>query len=674
MNSTSVLASSLALTLNASSYAMEVITVTGSYHQPNEQKLAVEPVVFSQDTSAWLKGVAGANINTNGPITGIAQYRGMFAERVNINNNGLQLAGAGPNAMDTPLSYAPSVMVKHMQIYRGIAPVSAGIDTLGGAIEVTMRKAHTQEALWAQSNVNLDENDAYKGSLVTGFGAESFGAMAYAEQQYSDEQHSATGVIPNSYYKRRQFGLLTTFSARQGNVHVNVHKTDTSSTGTAALPMDIDYINTTKYELEGDHILNNGTLSWGLAYQDGDHGMDNFQQRFVSSASKERYTRASSKSTGLYAHLESNNWEIGYDASLSTHNADITNPSNPMFFVTNFNEVQDHRHSVFAQYHLSKKHLESIIGVRFKANISNANNVSSSMAMMMPAAALLEQRFNNADKNVFTGTYDVTFNNRYSVNELTSLSYAFAVKQRAPQYQARYLWLPMQSTGGLADGRTYVGNINLKAETAYQFNTGIYFQTGQLTLSPQVFYQHVDDYVQGTPIQDAVVNKVANMMGGHNALQFNNIDAVLYGFDVTSHYTINPSWYINANASYVRAKRVDGVQDDLYRITPANIQLGLNYTNDTLRAQVNWRGYTKQHKVSRYNQELQSPGYGVLDFTTSVDVTPSVSIRAGIENVFDKAYSEHLSGRNRIAQVQTQVGEKLVARGRTVNLGISLLL
>ena len=41
--------------------------------------------------------------------------------------------GAGPNAMDTPLSYSTPLIVDSMTVYRGIAPVSAGINTLGGA-------------------------------------------------------------------------------------------------------------------------------------------------------------------------------------------------------------------------------------------------------------------------------------------------------------------------------------------------------------------------------------------------------------------------------------------------------------------------------------------------------------------------------------------------------------
>lgn len=45
-------------------------------------------------------------------------------------------------------------------------------------------------------------------------------------------------------------------------------------------------------------------------------------------------------------------------------------------------------------------------------------------------------------------------------------------KNCAPSYQELYLLTPMESTVGLADGNTYIGDINLKSEMAYQADIG----------------------------------------------------------------------------------------------------------------------------------------------------------------------------------------------------------
>jgi iron complex outermembrane receptor protein len=127
---------------------IEVITITNQRHylgiENNEsyaQGKTTEP-----DLARWLMSVPGANVNRNGPVTGIAQYRGLYGDRISTTLDGQAVIGAGPNAMDTPLSYSTPLIVESMTVYRGIAPVSAGIDTIGGAIDVKMRKAESHNS------------------------------------------------------------------------------------------------------------------------------------------------------------------------------------------------------------------------------------------------------------------------------------------------------------------------------------------------------------------------------------------------------------------------------------------------------------------------------------------------------------------------------------------------
>ena len=70
-------------------------------------------------------------------------------------------------------------------------------------------------------------------------------------------------------------------------------------------------------------------------------------------------------------------------------------------------------------------------------------------------------------------------------------------KTRAPSYQERYLWLPLQATAGLADGRTYTGNLDLQSEVATEVELGLDFERSTFHLSPRLFYRDVADYIQG---------------------------------------------------------------------------------------------------------------------------------------------------------------------------------
>ncbi|WP_042145650.1 MULTISPECIES: hypothetical protein [unclassified Pseudoalteromonas] len=94
---------------------------------------------------------------------------------------------------------------------------------------------------------------------------------------------------------------------------------------------------------------------------------------------------------------------------------------------------------------------------------------------MNPHVKVLQDQFNAYDKDVSETTYDIVLNSLNTIDNNHDITYAVAIKQRAASYQERYLWMPMQSTGGLADGKTYVGDINLESETAYQLDLGYNF-------------------------------------------------------------------------------------------------------------------------------------------------------------------------------------------------------
>ena len=53
------------------------------------------------DTATVLKDIPGANVNANGPVTGIAQYRGMYGDRISVVVDHLGIVSGGPNATIT---------------------------------------------------------------------------------------------------------------------------------------------------------------------------------------------------------------------------------------------------------------------------------------------------------------------------------------------------------------------------------------------------------------------------------------------------------------------------------------------------------------------------------------------------------------------------------------------
>lgn len=657
---------------NINDNSIEVITIEAPKLTHSETALAEGNLVMP-DVADWLKTVPGANINKNGPITGIAQYRGMFGERIAKSIGGQQIISAGPNAMDAPLTYINPIMVESVSVYRGIAPVSSGIDTLGGAIKVNLKKAEVDTGAALGGDLALSYNDINDASTFAGdinISNENTGVLFYLTDQSGDDYEDGNGnIISSTEYDKKQYGIDLRHQGDDWQIGATWHHAKTNNSGTPALPMDIDYIDSDRYNLDGEFQLTDWKLNWQLGYQDATHGMDNFSQRTNMNANMYRYNTTDAKTLDYRLLLSQGDWLLGLEGYDAEHNSVITNPENMMFEITNFNHIKDQRNSIFAEWTPSNGAFSHTLGLRIKSNHSDANEISHSMAMMNPNIKTLQNEFNNADRSVSDTTFDLALNSEYQWTKSTAINYAVAVKQRAPSYQERYLWVPMQATGGLADGKTYVGNINLDNETAYQFNVGISYDEGNFAIAPQVFYQKVNDYIQGTPSTDMRVKMVAGMMGDDSPLEFTNIDATLYGADMNWQYRLNEQFKLSGIVSYVRGER-DDINDDLYRISPLNTRINLNYQYKNWQSNLAVHAYTSQNKVSALNNEKASAGYAIVDWQVDYFVSSGLVVRAGINNLLDKQYNDHLGGVNRANGSDIAVGDKITAMGRNVYLAM----
>ena len=659
--------------------ALEVITISHqrhSLHGLEEHSAIAKGSTSAPDLANWLASVPGANINRNGPVTGIAQYRGLFGDRVATTIDGHPIIGAGPNAMDTPLSYSTPLIVDALTVYRGVAPVSAAVDTLGGAVKVKMRKAdiNQQQKLEITGDFQLgyrSNNDAETGAGVINLSQGNWGTMLFANAQQADDMETGDGKdISPTEFQKRQFGGDVRFDNGEENIGLTYHYLDTQDSGTPALPMDIEYIFSHRISLDGGFSLANWQMKWQLGYLDADHKMTNFLLRQNNNPMRHRRNHAESETIDIKFSAEQafdfGNLTIGIDGYFAEHDSFISNPNNAMFFVNNFNQVEDNRYGIFAELVTKLANSEVSYGLRLKGADADAGNVSTSM-IMMPMPAMLLNRFNSADRSVNETDIDLAINSETRLTDNLSLSAGIGVKTRAPSYQERYLWLPMEATAGLADGRTYIGNINLASEQAYQLDLGVNYLEQQLSISPHIFYQRIDDYIQGTPLPmtELAARMVAQMMAGDaNPLQFSNVDAELYGMDVNWQYKLSDNWLVSGIASYVRGKRRD-IDDELYRIAPLNGQVSISYQGKNFLTNLTLIAAASQHKVSKTNLEQTTSGYGLLNIDGQYFVNDALTIKAGIDNLLDKNYRSHLSGYNRVQGSDIPAGQRVPGEGRS---------
>jgi len=682
--SLSTIATALLFNFTAQADEIEKIVITAS-HINRDLQAETSVKVTDPDLASWLNSVPGANINRNGPLTGIAQYRGLFGDRVATTLNGHTMIGSGPNSMDSPLSYGPTFLVQSMTVYQGVAPVSAGINTLGGAIAVQTLKAETDKSSDWQANGQLrsayrDNNDASTFSALTNISKQNFAVLAYADwQNANDKETSENVIIFPTRYKKNQAGtdiryFYNSFGS-DAEIGMSFHYTDTQDAGTPALPMDIKSIVGKQVSIDGSNEINNWQVNFQLGYLDSNHAMDNFSLRGNDNNALFRRNDASADTVDFKITAEKNAWLFGVDGYLANHGSTITNPNNAKFNVQNFNQIKDQQISAFAQWQTQFSQLTFDSGLRVKQIYANSGEVNHHMAMMNAAIKNLKDQFNQSDRSVSDTLVDFSFNASMPLFTTTkatesALTISGGIKQRAPSYQERYLWLPMESTGGLADGKTYIGNINLSAETAYQSDIGLQINQSNWQFSAHAFYQKINNYIQGVASSNMSANMVANMMTGKMPLQYDNVDAKLYGSDGRVSYRLNNEWHIAAMVSYVRGKR-DDINDNLYRISPLNGQFKLTYQtiteqNSSLQANLMLVVNDSQTKVSTTNDEQKTSGYGVLNADLSYELTNEFVLKAGVDNLLNREYKNHLGGYNRVKNSEVTLMKRLPEQGRTL--------
>lgn len=639
--------------------------------------------VNQPDVAELLKDVPGGALNRNGSVTGIAQYRGLFGDRVNVLVDGVNMVGAGPNAMDTPLSHLSRQQLASLQVIRGIAPVSSGVETLGGSIITNSRGGDFGESGVFRSQLQgglaaAQVNESAAASLMAAYANNTHKLFADASLEKGDDSEFPGGEVRPTGFDRARYALGYGYRRESNELMLKLASHRTGASGTPSLPMDIRYADSDVARLGYHWTMAEQQWNLQLSHSRNDHVMTNFdlRPRMMGMPTRLATAEASGSSLRIDTALAALGGELqlGLDAQLAKHDTVITDPNNPMFKVDNFNDVERNLFSGFAEWQGGiGGGWNAEIGLRVTQTQMDAGQVASSMAAMMPPVKMLVDRFNQADRSQDDTNFDWVLQFDHKLGSHSQLIAGLARKTRAPSYQERYLWLPLESTGGLADGNRYVGNINLDSEVSHQLELGLDWHQGQIWAAPRLFYREVSDYIQGTPATDATVIMVSTNNGDATPLQFNNVDATLYGADLSYGANLATQWRLNGVLSYVRGER-DDISDNLYRIYPLNGSLGLTYHRDSWSVTAQSQFAAGQDKLSATNDEQATSGYAVYNLFGHYDLNDKLSLQGGVSNLFDREYAEHTAGINRVMGSDVPMRSRVPNAGRGVYAGLKFSL
>ena len=654
-----------------------VVTATSDRTITQDGITPPEQIALPADAVAIAARTPGGALVGNGALSGQLSYRGLAGQRVLGRVNGQRFATGGPNAMDPPLHYAPSILVDHIEIARGVSPVSQG-PALAGAVnaqlvevEFTGNAAPSLQARFASQYRSVD--DSYAVGAIAGVANERWRFGVIASREEGDDYEFPGGTAIGTSFERNLYGAHAGFRAGPGKLFVEYRRSETDPTGNPPFALDIVYFDTDF--LQGGfrgQIADGLHLDVRLGHVAIRHLMDNQTTRLPAAPPmRARATFADADTSTAEASLRFGTArsyvQLGADAELTDKFVTITNPTNAAFFIDAQPNVQSERLGAFAQWRGGMGDLEFELGARVDQTDQSAGTPQLGAAVPMGPRGLASA-FSAADRDRTETTIDGVLRAWMPLGNVTP-RVTLARKNRVPSLLERFGWLPTGASFGLADGNIYVGNLDLDPETAWIAEVGFDFESDVFSLRPTVFYRRVDDFIQGVPVDatvgvvDSPVEMIAAMNGDTTPLRFDNVDAELYGADLD--FSIRPikRIEISGTASYVRGKRRD-IDDDLYRLAPPNLRLSAVWQGDRLSFGAELFAAAKQDRVSLSNDEETSDAYAVVGLFGRYRVNEGIAIEAGVENLFDEEYQPHLSGRSRVGASDVPVADRLPGAGR----------
>jgi len=179
--------------------------------------------------------------------------------------------------------------------------------------------------------------------------------------------------------------------------------------------------------------------------------------------------------------------------------------------------------------------------------------------------------------------------------------------------------------------RSTYNNFWLEPEKSNQLDAGMIHAGEKWRAGLALFYARIDDFILT-----------------RNNMTARNIDATTHGLEADTSYALSGRWKASATLAWTRGdNETDGVP--LAQVPPLEARLGLAYDDRTWSFGLLARAVDNQDRVdvgsgSIVGQDIgPTPGFTVYSINAGYRPKKGTLITAGIDNLFDKTYAEHIS-------------------------------
>lgn len=597
-----------------------------------------------------INGVASGRMGGHGlePV-----IRGQSQGQLNIRFDGMELHGACPNRMDPPTAFAQPASIDRVTIEKGVQTLRHGPGGSGGAVLIERRLPWERDDAQARASASIGANGPHGLAAADLGGAGdvlSWRVMAAAEDHADYEDGNGDDV--RSAFDRRSATVM--LGARAGDTQtfeLGLDRSDTRDARYAGAGMDAPEESLSAARLRHRVAFAAFDLTSELWHAEVDHVMDNFSLRPLSAGAMAMRvpSRAVTQGANVAMAFEiAADWEVDAGLQFARVNREATRYAgpDPMRATTVqallWPDVTLDRSGVHVEGRRRFGDDERLIaGLRWDRFDADAARAGERVSAMVPSPAqFYAMYYGSAPTTSKESGIGALLRYERGIGERGTAFVGASRSLRAADSTERF----MASMSPQASAR-WIGNPNLVAETHRQFDAGYAWRDDRRSASVTVFVDDVDDYV----LRDRA-RAQPGVLRADGATIYRNIDARLAGVELAAEAPLGANGRLDAQLGYVRG---DNRSDDraLAQMPPLDGRLTLARTGRLGEWSAIFRGAARQHRADvdastgSGLDARETPGHGVLDLSWR-KVFGNQWVQVRLDNVFDRAYAEHLNRAN----------------------------
>ncbi len=626
----------------------EVVVTAPAMEQPlvvtTDPRKPRQPIP-AHDGADYLKTIPGFNVIRKGGTDGDPVFRGMAGSRLNILLDGQTILGGCGGRMDPPTAYVFPSAYDKITVLKGPQTVLYGPGNSAGTVlfERSIKRAdqagtHVEGALTVGSFGRNDE------LLDVRSGTEQVYGQGTLTRSDAGDYRDGNGQAVHSAYTRwsanAALGITPDDNTR---IELAAAKSD-GKAAYADRTMDGVKFARDNVGLKFDKQHIGSTLESVKAqvyYNYIDHVMDNYSMR--PQGGMKMVNNPDRKTTGGHVLLglnlsEATQAKVGLDYQSNTHTLRTTmnQTTTPYQLLPRAEDANFRNYGVFGEVTHNVDDSGRVIG---------GLRVDNWHAQDMRAATLTAKDANNVTYTVANPT------SKQSRNQTLSSGFARYERELAAMPATIYAGIGhterfpdyWELISAYKESLTTASAFNTNPEKTTQLDFGTIYKAGLWSASVSGFYSKVRDFIL---IQSGVVKTVP----ARTVTITRNVNATTWGAEAGLAYQLAQSWKLDGSLAFVQGSNdTDNVA--LGQIPPLEMRLGATYDNRTWTVGGLLRMASGQNRfaVNQGNivgQDIgRTGGFGVFSVNGAYRFSKDAQITAGVDNLFDKTYAEHISRR-----------------------------